>query len=168
MKSKIIILLIILFTSCKSTRTSQTQMSISSYYLKEVKNNSIKSDPIVVEDNKLTGQYSIIDLNLPKYKLIDFKSIQIIPKGITFLNVFFGENAENGIIKINRQHTLHCGGYNPKSIYLLDNRETTLEKLIKNKTKYYFLGKFEDLKDKNNEDVEITILSTLNPKKHSF
>jgi hypothetical protein len=138
---------------------------MSSYCEKEFDNDVILKNPIVVVNNKLIGLYSSIDMNLFKYKFIQYGSIQILPKGYTYLNDFFGENAQNGIIIINKRVTFRCGGYHPKRVYLLDNKETTLEKLIENKTKCYYVAKFEGLKDKNGGDVEITILTLKKPKR---
>lgn len=168
MKNKIIIILVTLSISCKSSIPYPTYKSISSYYKKELNNDVILKNPIVLEDDKLIGLYLSIDTNLFKYKFIHYNSIQILPKGYTYLNDFFGENAENGIIMINKRVTIRCSGYHPKRIYILDNKETTLEKLIESKTKYYYVAKFEGLKNKTDEDVEITILTVKKPKRHQL
>ena len=164
MKVKIdLIIIIALFVSCKSNQHLPTYKSISAYYQKELRSNVIKKDPIVLEDNNFTGLYSSIDKSLFKFKFIHYNSIEFIPKGFNYLNDFFGEDAENGVIIINKRIHFRCGGYYPKTVYLLDNKETTLKILDINKTKYYYLTQIEGLKDKNNGDVNITILTTKKP-----
>lgn len=169
MKNRILIIILIFFViSCKNNIPYPTHNSIVSYYKKEFDNNTIMSDPIIVEDNKLIGLYSSIDTDSFKYKFIHYSSIRVLPKGYTYLNDYFGENAENGIIIINRYNFLRCGEYSLKRIFLIDNKETTLEKLIKNKTKCYFIARFEGLKDKNGVYIEITILTSKKPEQQKL
>ncbi|HCQ13383.1 hypothetical protein, partial [Flavobacterium sp.] len=92
---------------------------------------------------------------------INISSINVIPKNNAHLKEYFGEDSNRGIISIKNNHKLICDGRTRKSIFICDNKLTSLEGMISNaNSKYYVVGSFSNALDEKNIDTEIIILTT--------
>lgn len=147
---------------CK-TKSFETKklVSLSQVYKKAYDLELIEKDPIIVIDDKTYGILSKIDTTDIKFKGLNISSIGVIPKNNIHLKKYFGEDSKRGIISIKKHYKLICDGRIRKTVFISDNKLTSLQEMIDNaNTKYYLVGSFSNALDDNNIDTEIIILTT--------
>ena len=127
-KSIRFLVLALFVISCKSTEVNDEYIDLITYCSENYKEGFIEKNPLILLNSKPIGLLSEISIDNFKYKEVNSKSITVIPKGLDYLKRFWGENAKNGIIQINRSLLLHCGTP-PNSIYLLDDNEVSFKKI---------------------------------------
>ena len=88
------------FTSLYCQKNEFKCISLYNFYIQSLKLNKINSNPIVFDNRNIINCTSDIDLDKLIYRCIDVNNICLIPKGFSYLNKFFGPNAENGLIYI--------------------------------------------------------------------
>lgn len=148
--------------SCKTNSFDNNKhYNLSQIYQKAYHMGIIEKDPILVIDDKTYGILSKIDTTDIKFKGLNISSIGVIPKNNIHLKKYFGEDSKRGIISIKKNYKLICDGRIRKSLFICDNKITSLQEMIGDaNTKYYLVGSFSNALDENNIDTEITILTT--------
>ena len=135
--------------------------TLSQIYTRAYNLKIIEKDPILVIDDKSYGFLSKIDTTDIKFKGLEKSSINVIPKNNDCLEKYFGKDSQNGIISIKKHLLMICDGRTRNSIFICDNKLTSLQEMIKNKnTKYYSVGYFSNALDSDGISTEISILTT--------
>ena len=164
MKNFILIIFILLVYSCKPKGYENNKLfTLSQIYKRAYNSKIIEKDPILVIDDKSYGFLSKIDTTDIKFKGLERSSFNVVQKNNNCLEKYFGNESQNGIISIKKHLLLICDGRTRKSIFICDNKLTSLKEISENSkknNKYYAVGYFSNSLDNDGITTEITILTT--------